>query len=51
LALRRKAAREFNLSVDRELLYFARPLFQLMQPLAYTFTETKQGLTLHYRSR
>ncbi|MEA2116001.1 MAG: YkgJ family cysteine cluster protein [Thermodesulfobacteriota bacterium] len=51
LAVRSKAAREFSLSVDRELFYFGRPLFQLMQPLGFTFTETVQGLILHYRSR
>ena len=51
LAVRSKAAWEFGLSVDRELFYFGRPLFQLMQPLGFTVTETMQGLTLHYRSR
>jgi len=51
LAVRGKAAREFGLSVARELFYFGRPLFQLMQPLGFTFTETIQGLILHYRSR
>ena len=51
LAVRSKAAREFGLSVDRELFYFGRPLFQLMQPLGFTVTESMQGLVLHYRSR
>lgn len=51
LAVRSKAAREFSLSVDRELFYFGRPLFQLMQPLGFTVTESMQGLVLHYRSR
>ncbi len=50
LAVRSKAAREFGLSVDRELFYFGRPLFQLLQPLGFTVTESMQGLILHYHS-
>ncbi len=48
LAIRSKAGNEFNLSVDRELFYFGRPLFQLVQPFGVTVTETVQGLVLHY---
>jgi len=50
IAVRNKAAREFDLSVDRELFYFGRPLFQLLQMLGFTVTETVQGLHLHHRS-
>ena len=48
LSVRSKAEREFNLSVDRELFYFGRPLFQLVQPFGVTVSETMQGLVLHY---
>ncbi len=51
LAVRTKAAREFGLSVDRELFYFGRPLFQLLQPLGVTVTETMLGLHLNHSSR
>ncbi len=49
LAVRNKAAGEFGLCVDRELFYFGRPLFQLLQQLGITVTETLQGLNLEYR--
>jgi Fe-S-cluster containining protein len=47
LAVRAKAAREFSLSLDLELFYFGRPLFQLLQPLGIRVTESMQGLVLH----
>jgi Fe-S-cluster containining protein len=50
VAVRSKAAREFGLAVERELFYFGRPLFQLLQPLGFTVTETIQGLHLQHPS-
>ena len=44
LAVRSRAAREFGLSVDLELFYFGRPLFQLLQPLGFSVAETRGGL-------
>ena len=48
VAVRMKASRKFALSVDRELFYFGRPLFQLLQPLGFTVTESLQGLHLNH---
>lgn len=48
LAVRGQAAREFALSLDLELFYFGRPLFQLLQPLGVVAHETMQGLRLEY---
>ena len=49
LAVRGKATREFGLSVDRELFYFGRPLFQLLQQLGITVSESMHGIQLAYR--
>ena len=46
LGVRAKAIGEFGLSVDQELLYFGRPLFQLLQAVGFRVTETGQGLQL-----
>jgi Fe-S-cluster containining protein len=51
LRIRTQAAREFNISVARELFYFGRPLFQLFSPLGIVTTETPQGVKLQYRPR
>lgn len=48
LGVRAKAVSEFALSVDQELFYFGRPLFQLLQPIGFTVTETVQGIHLAY---
>lgn len=48
LDLRALAARRHNLSVQLELFYFGRPLFQLLRPVGITVTETVQGLHLSY---
>ncbi|RUM33325.1 MAG: hypothetical protein DSY50_08440 [Desulfobulbus sp.] len=48
LDMRDKAARDFNLSVQLEMFYFGRPLFQLLRPVGITVTETVQGLHLSY---
>jgi hypothetical protein len=48
LGVRAKAVSAFSLSVDRELFYFGRPVFQLLQPIGFTVTETVQGLDLDY---
>jgi len=48
IRVRAKAIGEFSLSVDREMFYFGRPLFQLLQPMGFTVTETVQGLHLDY---
>ncbi len=49
LSLRNRAARAFGLSLDLELFYFGRPLFQLLLPLGISVSESMQGLVLHLR--
>jgi Fe-S-cluster containining protein len=49
LRIRAQAAREFNISVARELFYFGRPLFQLLVPLGIVMTQTPKGIDLQYR--
>ena len=49
LQIRAQAAREFNISVARELFYFGRPLFQIFFPLGINMAETPQGIELRYR--
>ncbi len=46
LNLRARATRSHGLSVEQEMFYFGRPLFQLLQPLGITVTDTPQGIAL-----
>lgn len=48
LGIRAKAGGDFGLSVEQELFYFGRPLFQLLQLVGFSVTETVQGLQLQY---
>ncbi len=50
LGIRDKASREFGLSVEQELFYFGRPLFQLLQLVGFSVTETMQGIELHFNA-
>jgi Fe-S-cluster containining protein len=48
LMFRTIAIDQFQLSVDLELFYFGRPLFQLLMPLGVSALETADGITLRY---
>lgn len=48
LMFRTVAIDQFRLSVDLELFYFGRPLFQLLLPLGVTAAETADGIALLY---
>jgi hypothetical protein len=50
LGIRAKASGEFGLSVALELFYFGRPLFQLLQLVGFSVSETMQGIELHYNA-
>lgn len=51
LAYRNGVSRKFNLSVDRELFYFGRPLFQLLLPLGIVpVQEDETSIRLTLRS-
>ena len=41
---RREAIHSFHLSVDLEMFFFGRPLFQLFDAMGFCFKETKKGL-------
>ena len=49
LRIRSQAVREHNISLELELFYFGRPLFQLLQPLGIAVTETPRGIALSFR--
>jgi len=49
LQVRSRAVQEFKLTVARELFYFGRPLFQILQPLGIMPHETPVGLELKYQ--
>lgn len=49
LRIRSQAVRDFDISVDREMFYFGRPLFQLLYPLGVTAVETPRGVELQFR--
>ncbi len=46
LQIRSKSVKEFGLSLDQELFYFGRPLFQLLQQLGITAVEKGDRLEL-----
>ena len=48
LIFRSLAIERFELPVAKELFYFGRPLFQLLEPLGVRTHETKGGLELEY---
>lgn len=48
LLFRSLAADRFAIPVGRELFYFGRPLFQLLEPLGVRMTETPGGIVLNY---
>ena len=48
LGIRAKASGEFGLGVEQELFHFGRPLFQLLQLVGFSVTETMQGIELYY---
>jgi hypothetical protein len=47
LNIRATAARSKDLSVELEMFYFGRPLFQLLLPFDIALSETNQGVSLH----
>jgi Fe-S-cluster containining protein len=51
LAFRSPVAADFQLSLDRELFYFGRPLFQLLVPLGVQAVNTPTGIRLNLRAR
>ena len=40
---------EFNLSVEEELFYFGRPIFQLLEPFGFAVRETGSGIKLKFK--
>jgi len=51
LLIRSDVIRKFNLPVSREIFYFGRPLFQLLDPIGIAAVETPRGITLHFRQQ
>ncbi len=51
LQIRYHAAREFHLSVSRELFYFGRPFFQLLIPFGIVTEESSRGVKLRLLNR
>ena len=47
LGLRMEAGDRFGLSLDQELFYFGRPMFQIFQQLGFTVLERNNRLVLH----
>ncbi len=48
LRIRNGIAAKFKLSVDNEMFYFGRPVFQLLVPLGVQSIQGGQGLTLNW---
>lgn len=48
LRFRTRVIRDLNLTLSNELFYFGRPLFQLLQPLGATISESPSGITLRW---
>lgn len=48
LRFRTRVIRDLNLQLSEELFYFGRPLFQLLQPLGATISESPSGITLRW---
>lgn len=48
LQFRNRVVREFSMKVSEELLYFGRPIFQLLQALGVKITESPFGIELHW---
>ncbi len=48
LLFRTKVVKENNLNLYRELFYFGRPLFQILQPLGIGIAETADGIRLQW---
>lgn len=51
LRFRTKVIREHGLQLAEELFYFGRPLFQLLQQLGISISETPAGIALHWPTR
>ncbi|MBF0469297.1 MAG: YkgJ family cysteine cluster protein [Desulfamplus sp.] len=49
ITYRMKAVDEFNLSVEQELFYFGRPVFELLSVLGFTVSETPKGIKLEFK--
>ncbi len=48
LRIRNGIAAKFKLSVDQEMFYFGRPVFQLLAPLGVQSRQGYQGMTLNW---
>lgn len=48
LRIRTGISSKFNLSVDNEMFYFGRPVFQLLAPLGVQSVQNLQGITLKW---
>ena len=48
LRFRTRVIRDLQLQLSEELFYFGRPLFQLLQPLGATISESPSGITLRW---
>ncbi len=48
LQYRTRAVKKHGLTLHRELFYFGRPIFQLLQPLGIKINETTDGIQLHW---
>lgn len=48
LRFRTRVIRDLNLTLSDELFYFGRPLFQLLQPLGATISESPSEITLRW---
>ncbi len=48
LLFRSKVLKNHKIPLIEELFYFGRPIFQLLQPLGVTITESRVGVKLHW---